>query len=253
MTETEWHTGFGNKDVTSMLTYLGAKLSRRKQVLLACGSFHLYYAQKIKHPDPEIKRYEMMAGEQIPGVPFYNWELAVREVAELFVDVKATQEDVTRVRAQVEQDLADDPYPDDILHNTLTETGEQALNLLRLACGEFNSLLDIPKSKWGDMISFSPFPKFEYWVREADLVRDVVGNPFRPAPVVVPDWLSWKDGTVEKLARGIYEERAFDRLPILADALEDAGCHDELIQTHCRGSEPHIRGCWVIDRLLGWE
>jgi hypothetical protein len=55
------------------------------------------------------------------------------------------------------------------------------------------------------------------------------------------------------LARGIYDDRAFDRLPILADALIDAGCDDEAILGHCRGPGPHVRGCWVADLVLGKE
>jgi hypothetical protein len=53
------------------------------------------------------------------------------------------------------------------------------------------------------------------------------------------------------LAVGIYEERAFGRLPILHDALPDAGCNDEDILAHCRSEGPHVRGCWVIDQILG--
>jgi hypothetical protein len=53
------------------------------------------------------------------------------------------------------------------------------------------------------------------------------------------------------LATGIYSEKAFDRLPILADALEDAGCTDAAILSHCRGEGPHARGCWVVDLILG--
>jgi len=59
-----------------------------------------------------------------------------------------------------------------------------------------------------------------------DLIRDVMGNPFRLA-LVLQSWLSWNDGLIPKLAQAIYEERAFDRLPILGDALEEAGCTDE--------------------------
>jgi len=53
------------------------------------------------------------------------------------------------------------------------------------------------------------------------------------------------------MARGIYENKAFERMPILADALMDAGCEDEQIIGHCRGEVPHVRGCWVVDLVLG--
>jgi hypothetical protein len=62
--------------------------------------------------------------------------------------------------------------------------------------------------------------------------------------------LAWENGTVGKMARTLYEERAFDQLPALADALEDAGCADAEILDHCRAREPHVRGCWVLDMLL---
>jgi hypothetical protein len=69
----------------------------------------------------------------------------------------------------------------------------------------------------------------EAWRQEEStqisLLRDVVGNPFRPV-TLNPAWLLWNDCTIPKLAQGIYEERAFDRLPILADALEEGGCND---------------------------
>jgi hypothetical protein len=62
---------------------------------------------------------------------------------------------------------------------------------------------------------------------------------------------NWRTSTVLALAQGIYDERAFDRLPILADALEDAGCDNEEMLAHCRGAGPHARGCWVVDLVLG--
>jgi hypothetical protein len=80
-----------------------------------------------------------------------------------------------------------------------------------------------------------------------DLIREVFGNPFRRIRVN-PAWLT---STVTELARGIYEEGAFDRLPILADALQDAGCEDADILDHCRSAGPHVRGCWVVDLVLG--
>jgi hypothetical protein len=81
------------------------------------------------------------------------------------------------------------------------------------------------------------------------LLRDIFGNPFRPAALAS----SWLTSTVVALARGIYEDRAFDRMPILADALQDAGCDNEDVLTHCRGPGPHVRGCWVVDLVLGKE
>jgi hypothetical protein len=79
------------------------------------------------------------------------------------------------------------------------------------------------------------------------LLRDIFGNPFRRVSVD-PAWLT---STVVALANGIYAERAFDRMPILADALQDAGCDNDDVLTHCRGDGPHVRGCWVVDMLLG--
>ncbi len=146
--------------------------------------------------------------------------------------------------------------------------------------------------------------------QKASLLREIIGNPFRPVTPprriggknvlmtlgdllesddgLVCTWLTWNDGIVVKMAQAIHDERAFDRLPILADALEDAGCDDESILRHLRGQErchdcfrrgivpnhlnrrtlscpicdgggwcrlrgPHVRGCFVLDLLRGVE
>jgi hypothetical protein len=85
---------------------------------------------------------------------------------------------------------------------------------------------------------------------QATLLRDIIGNPYR-ALSLFPTVLTWNDRTIPKIAAGIYEERAFGRMPILHDALLDAGCDDEDILAHCRAEGPHVRGCWVIDLILG--
>jgi hypothetical protein len=79
------------------------------------------------------------------------------------------------------------------------------------------------------------------------ILRDVAGNPFRPA-VLEP---AWQTANAVALAQTIYQQRAFDRLPILADALEEAGCTQTAMLEHCRTSGPHVRGCWVLDLVLG--
>lgn len=85
---------------------------------------------------------------------------------------------------------------------------------------------------------------------QADLVRDIFGHVFHPV-VPRPEWLGWNGGSVRHLAHAIYEDRRFADLPILADALEDAGCDDPVLLAHCRAGGPHVRGCWVIDLLRG--
>lgn len=79
------------------------------------------------------------------------------------------------------------------------------------------------------------------------LLRDIFGNPFRPFSFAD----SWRSETVVAVATGIYAERAFDRMPILADALEEAGCDHPDVLAHCREPGPHVRGCWVVDLVLG--
>jgi hypothetical protein len=102
--------------------------------------------------------------------------------------------------------------------------------------------------------SVGPVGEQAYWRGRADgerrlawLLRCIFGNPFRPT-TTDPAWLN---SNLLDLAQTIYEERAFHRMPELADTLEEAGCHDTDILDHCRGPGPHVRGCWLIDAILG--
>jgi hypothetical protein len=81
------------------------------------------------------------------------------------------------------------------------------------------------------------------------MLREIFGNPFRPVSI---DPI-WRTPQALALARTAYEERRFEELPLLADALEEAGCTDEAILAHCRGLGPHVRGCWVVDLVLARE
>lgn len=116
----------------------------------------------------------------------------------------------------------------------------------------------------------------------AAFLRDIVGNPFQPHPLSLPIgnfaendkvnykyrrvgerpnecvqlWPEWMTPTVIQVARSIYEARSFEDMPVLADALEDAGCVNEDILWHCRGEQlhrVHVCGCWVLDLILGKE
>ena len=83
---------------------------------------------------------------------------------------------------------------------------------------------------------------------QADLLRDIFGNPFRPQPTLDPAALS---PDAVRLARAIYDDRPFDGVPALAAALEAAGCRDARLLDHCRQPGGHVRGCWVVDVVLG--
>ncbi len=82
---------------------------------------------------------------------------------------------------------------------------------------------------------------------QVGLLRDIFGNPFFPMTLD----LEWLTSTVTALGRQMYESRDFTAMPILADALQDAGCENDDILTHCRGPGSHVRGCWVVDLVLG--
>jgi hypothetical protein len=94
--------------------------------------------------------------------------------------------------------------------------------------------------------------------RQCHSLRDLFGNPCRPTPALLPSLLGWHGGTVPKLAQTIYEDRDqrsghldAGRLAVLADMLEEAGCCDAELLGHLRGPGPHVRGCFVVDAVLG--
>src|SRR5262249_17339258 len=93
---------------------------------------------------------------------------------------------------------------------------------------------------------------------QAELLRCVFGNPYRPLPSIDPVVLRWHDGLIPRLARAVYDERLLPsgtldntRLAVLADALEEAGVYDERLLAHCRSPGPHVRGCVAVDAILG--
>ena len=108
--------------------------------------------------------------------------------------------------------------------------------------------VDMEEGIWGlpDNERFQKVCREEHHA-QATLARDIFGNPFDMAGVKP----CWQSTAATSIARGIYHDRAFERMPVLADALQDAGCENEAILNHCRGSGPHVRGCWVVDQLLG--
>jgi hypothetical protein len=109
----------------------------------------------------------------------------------------------------------------------------------------------IPPHLWGtaegDTAAEAAFA--EQIPKHCQFLRDIFGNPCRQVTFDP----AWRTPAVVALARTMYDERQFGEMPFLGDALEEAGCISDQILSHCRGPGPHVRGCWVIDLILGKE
>jgi hypothetical protein len=173
-----------------------------------------------------------------------GWSRESVDVAERFADGSATEEELRRADR-----LATDAW------NKLG--GAEAESAARLAW-----YVTGPSPHPAVYNAISARSRFVDSMVLANLLRDIFGNPFHPRPPrqrraakpwneEINRWLAWQDGTVRKLAESIYDERAFESLPILADALEDAGCTDAAVIAHLRSPGPHVRGCWAVDLCLG--
>jgi hypothetical protein len=121
----------------------------------------------------------------------------------------------------------------------------------RQLTSQLRAVLTNKEDAWATWVEFYQL-RYRGPVCPGQLFHDVFGNPFRPR-MIDPNWLTAQDGAVTRLARDIYDRRAFAEMPVLGDALEDAGCADEGILSHCRGGGLHARGCWLLDALLALE
>ena len=121
----------------------------------------------------------------------------------------------------------------EIARNYKGASGEQLAAIIREGTGRMPAFPDMGGRNIADLVEFL-----------------ITGHDKGQDPAVTAD-PSWRTITVGALAHHIYAERAFDRLPILADALLDAGCASEDVLSHCRSDGPHVRGCWVLDLILG--
>jgi hypothetical protein len=161
-------------------------------------------------------------------------ERAWREAHERFIEGQLSDEEASRLFAGGDYFVDEDSSLPEFLQDLMVELPWGAIdrNPQYQPDPDENAVLDAERSA------------------QSALIRDLFGDRFHPV-LVDPAWLSWSHGTIPNLAQAIYDERAFDRLPLLADALEDAGGTDAAILSHCRQPGEHVRGCWVVDLLLG--
>jgi len=224
MTEVEW---LACADPAAMLRFVESTASKRKLRLFACicgrSIWNCFADERSKH---------------------------AIVVAEQFADGQATHEGLAAAhRAAVA--AHDDPT---VPHHMVEGAAIAAAFAVCQICAE-----ETPERVYFTAaVVLDPFAASEglrdiaaahapFYRKQADFLRDLLGNPFRTV-TVDPAWLT---PTVVSLATTIYDERAFDRLPILADAMEDAGCTNSDLLNHCRQPAEHARGCWAVDLLLG--
>jgi hypothetical protein len=233
MTEAEW---LNCSDPKVMLEYLRDKTSDRKFRLFAvacCRRVERYFE------DDCCLRAVDLVEQYVDGKA--NIELlrsAVRKVEEITDDIPSAR--VARNAADVDFGGITAGDYENAVQSAFTASEEAAE-----ICLDFDN---------------EPLTKPNAFDRErieqCDLLRGIIGNPFRPI-TLNPAVLAWNDATVVRLARAAYEERQlpsgeFDlhRLAVLADALEEAGAPDELV-ANLRSPGPHVRGCWAVDLCLG--
>jgi hypothetical protein len=171
-----------------------------------------------------------------------------------------------RCRKVVEssEQFADELIPESELNSCLVAVMEASHDarmhadheaMFRANCVAYVSMSPLPMHRVISAIRGAFLPQSAKGARreraaQANLLRDIFGNPFRPVTFSP----SWRTDTALSLARQMYDARDFSTMPILADALQDAGCDSEDILGHCRdASATHVRGCWVVDLVLGKE
>src|SRR5262245_9901170 len=222
MSEEEW---LACAEPNQMCDFLWSNASDRKLRLFACAccrqvEFHLW------------------GGE---------WSHRAITVAEKYADQFTTRTELEAAQTAVENQL--ELYHDEPVYDASFWACNSDMTEGAWLCAFYAANCSVRVIEYGtqDFDAKCKSLRNKTLLAQATVLRDIFGNPFRPVSVD-PAWLT---SDVLALARGIYDERAFDRMPILADALQDAGCTNDDILSHCRDtSAPHARGCWVVDRIL---
>jgi hypothetical protein len=238
MNKDEW---LAELDFTRHIQFMEAKLSARKARLLAAA-----FCRKIGHlhNEPHIHRAIEMAEDFADG----NCSLQVLE------DYRQKCR-VTAIRAR------------DTFTLTSAQPGD-AMKWIMLSdiawAAAYTTTTPVPVEKvaqrTAEILALGLSGESQALIVRQDMMRnternaefralvwDITGNPFRTAQLRD----DWRTSTATALARAMYETRDFSPMPILADALQDAGCDNSAVLDHCRDPKGvHVRGCWVVDALL---
>jgi hypothetical protein len=255
MTEAEWQTC---EDWRCMLAYLSRRWTSRKATLYLCAGLRciwdLLYDEASKKAVEVAERAadgtasddEVSDAAWSAECPTFGFDFDANYIRKRFSETgeyDAPVRSLIEMGVYTEDDIAGDmQLGDETIRKALLSAADLAESTLHL---DFEGKSELQKYLLGKLNGLTRWPNG--W-----LVREIIGNPFRHIGVSSV-WLTWNESTISRMAQGIYDDRAFDLLPILADALEDAGCDNADILNHCRQPGEHARGCWVVDLLLGKE
>jgi hypothetical protein len=229
MTEAEW---LACADPQPMLQFLHGKASDRKLRLFAvacCRRLGPLLA------DPRAQDALEVAARFADGLVGDQDRSTARKAAQQATESRGTTKTLLAPKSQRRAASA-------VYYATARDATEAAWNAPRFVVEAF-----VWRAGGDESPRWEAVTKSERAV-QTTLLRDIFGNPFLPSPAPFPRGAG---GDVAKLATAVAEERTYDRLPILADALEEAGCTDAALLGHCRGPGPHVRGCWAVDLVLG--
>jgi hypothetical protein len=213
MTEVEWRTC---TDPERMLEFIWSRVSERKRRLFVCACCRYFW-------------------ELLPQKSRQAIEVAERCVEGLASD--AERADLLEAAHQAVEDMVAEQR---FQEAALATQARYAL----LGPGPFASGV----TRWETLSHEVYFPDGHGNPVRPGLVREVF-NPFQPVAVDL-GWLTGNGARVRQVAEAIYQEGRFTDLPILADALEEAGCTEHAILSHCHQASEHVRGCWVLDLIL---
>lgn len=256
MTEQEW---LACTDPTTMLEFLRGKVSDRKLRLFVCACCRrLWPLLRDERSRSAVEQSERYADESVEADVLSSVELLARRAsdeAEMAVArrpkgrgrlavyiAQFTRKAAELSAAKCMLPLSDKRAADPVV----LDQGEEAV-LVVMSAAPYALAVHRTKMTEGDRFEQAHADEQSSC---AALLRDIFANPFRPV-ALNPTWLEWTHGTIPKLAQAIYDDRRFSDMPILADALEEAGCRNASILEHCRIPGEHVRGCWVVDLVLG--
>ena len=230
-----------------LLSVLGSKATNRKRRLFGCACCRRIW----EHIWDERSR-------------------AAVELAERFADGLATVGERERGRAEAER-IAESPAPENTHYRAAWACANVVHKYPGIAVNAHYNVVNVATWHKVNGAGYSNIlaPEATHLLNQVynaelatqcEIVRDLFCNPFHSLPPKKGkraweeqrrNWLGWNGGMIHQIAEVIYNERRMEDLPILADALEDAGCTDAALLDHLRSPGPHVRGCWALDLLLG--